>query len=508
MIGLNSEDLVRWQNRSNLAGMRLPLLVLSLALLWLGASAGSRRAPVPAIEVRSGVQISTDDPDIRHVESWLAINPHDPRNLIAASMVFGERSGVATYASQDGGKSWVRATHGPHSDRVFEGLDPAVAFDPEGKAYLLTLSDEVAVWSSTDGGRSWGERVIVSGSGDRPFIGCDSSGRETLRGRIYVSGKRSVTVFGHRAVDWHPELDIIAVATSRDGGASFGFPKLFLPAPEKELLNVVSDLLVAPDGRLILALQTFGPKLDLRAPLLNASYSTIVSDDGGQGFSEPRPVAEFRTFGHAREGKSLLGLGGGRLAMDSSQGPTRGRLYFAWLDVVDGYYQVMAAASADGGKSWSRPLRVNDNQEAVDQSNPAIAVNGEGVVGISWNDRRGDPTGRCYQLFFAASADGGATFSANLRVDDGFTCPIGKPPGPNVDEVPKPDPSIDPVNSEYRFKNGGDTQGIVGAHDGFHLAWINGASGEMQLWSTVVVVDKDHLPRVPAISRSLPESRR
>ncbi len=483
----------------------LLVFVWGLPLLGLGARAARTPDHVPGITVGPSVQVSTDDPDIRHVESWLAINPHDPRNLIAASMVFGDRGGVAAYASQDGGKSWVRATHGPHSDRVFEGMDPAVAFDPEGKAFLLTLSDEVAVWSSTDGGRTWGERVIVSGSGDRPFIGCDSSGRDTLRRRIYVSGKRSITVFGHRAVDWHPDLDMIAVATSRDGGASFGFPKLFLPAPEKELLNVVSDLLVAPDGRLILALQTFGPGLDLSALPLNGSYSTIVSDDGGQRFSEPRPVAAFRTFGHGWEGKSLLGLGGGRLAMDSSQGPTRDRLYFAWLDVVDGYYQVMAAASADGGKSWSRPLRVNDNQEAVDQTNPAIAVNGEGVVGISWNDRRGDPTDRCYQLFFAASADGGATFSANLRVDDRFTCPIGKPPSPNADEVPKPDPSIDPVNSEYRFKNGGDTQGIVGAHDGFHLAWINGASGEMQLWSTVVVVDKDHLPRVPVIPR--PESK-
>jgi hypothetical protein len=482
--------------------MRSSLLFWPLALLLLGASAGTTPDHVPGIAVRSSVQISTDEPTSRHVESWLAINPRDPRNLIAASMVFGERSGVAAYASQDGSKSWVRATHGPHSDRVFEGLDPAVAFDPKGKAYLLTLSDEVAVWTSTDGGQSWGERVIVSGSGDRPFIGCDRSGRETLRGRIYVSGKRSITVFGHRAVDWHPDLDMIAVATSRDGGASFGFPKLFLPAPEKELLNVVSDLLVTPDGRLILALQTFGPELDLRAPLLNVSYSTIVSDDGGQRFSEPRPVAEFRTFGHAREGKSLLGLGGGRLTMDTSGGPTRGRLYFAWLDVVDGYYQVMAAASADGGKSWSAPLRVNDNQNAIDQSNPAIAVNDEGVVGISWNDRRGDPSDRCYQLFFAASADGGATFSPNLKVDDRFTCPIGRPPSPKAAGGLKADPSVEPVNSEYRFKNGGDTQGIVGLpNGGFHLAWINGGLGEMQLWSTVVVVDKDHLARVTPIPR-------
>jgi hypothetical protein len=477
----------------------------SSLLFWpllLGASAGTTPDHVPGIAVRSSVQISTDDPDARHVESWLAINPQDPRNLIAASMVFGEPSGVAAYASHDGGKNWVRATHGSCSDRVFEGLDPAVAFDPNGKAYLLTLSDEVAVWSSTDGGLSWGAGVIVAGSGDRPFIGCDSSGRESLRGRMYVSGKRSITVFGHRAVDWHPELDLIAVATSRDGGASFGFPKLFLPAPEKDLLNVVSDLLVAPDGRVFLALQTFSPELDLRTPLLTASYSTIVSDDGGQRFSEPRPVADFRTFGHAREGKSLIGLGGGRLAMDTSQGPTRGRLYFAWLDVQDNFYQVMAAASADGGKSWSPPLRVNDNQNAIDQSNPAIAVNDEGVVGISWNDRRGDPSDRCYQLSFAASADGGASFSPNLKVDDRFTCPIGRSPGPKAAGGLKADPSVDPIDSEYRFKNGGDTQGIVGLpNGGFHLAWINGGSGEMQLWSTVVVVDKDHLARVTPIPR-------
>jgi len=483
--------------------VRLPLMfVWGLPLIWLGANAGQTPDHVPGIGVRSSVQISTDEPAARHLESWLAINPRDPRNLIAASMVFGERGGVAAYVSQDGGTTWVRATHGAQSDRVFEGLDPAVAFDPEGTAYLLTLSDDVAVWKSADGGRSWGERVVVSGSGDRPFIGCDRSGQQPLRGRIYVSGKRSITVFGHRAVDWHPELDMIAVATSRDGAASFGFPRLFLPAPEKELLNLVSDLLVAPDGRLILALQTFSRDLDLRAPLLNGSYSTIVSLDGGRSFSEPRPLADFRTFGHAREGKSLFGLGGGRLAMDTSQGPTKGRLYCAWLDVIDGYFQVMAAASADGGKNWSRPVRVNDNQEAVDQSNPAITVNDEGVVGISWNDRRGDPSDRCYQLFFAASADGGASFSPNLKVDDRFTCPIGQPPNPNAGEGLKADPSVDPVNSEYRFKNGGDTQGIVGIPGGgFHLAWINGGTGEMQLWSTVVVVDKDHLPRVPSMPR-------
>src|SRR5206468_11404156 len=132
-------------------------------------------------------------------------------------------------------------------------------------------------------------------------------------------------------------------------------------------------------------------------------------------------VADFRTYGHAAEGKSLMGLGGGRLAVDSSGDSRRGWLYLTWLDALDGYHQVMAAASADGGRTWSRPVQVTDSKTKSDQSNPAIAVNDAGVVGISWNDRRGDPTDRCYQLFFAASADGGASFSVNRKVNEQFT---------------------------------------------------------------------------------------
>ena len=244
-----------------------------------------------------------------------------------------------------------------------------------------------------------------------------------------------------------------------------------------------------PDGKVILVLQTFPPQ-DLTTPLVTGAYSIIVSESGGRSFSEPRRVADFRTYGHAAEGKSLLAIGGGRLAVDPSGGSTRGRLYLTWLDAVDGYHQVMAAASADGGRTWSHPVQVTDSKIKSDQSNPAIAVNDEGVVGISWNDRRADPTDRCYQLFFAASADGGATFSANRKINDQFTCPIGRP-SIGSEAIATPDLSVDAVQSEYRFKNGGDTQGIVGtARGAFHLAWINGGSGELQLWSTIIAVSR------------------
>ena len=459
--------------------MRTILASSVLALLGLAPLPEPAPARPPRITVLPGVQISADDPASQHLESWLAANPRDPLNLIAASMVLGEHDWVAAYASRDGGKSWVRATHGAAAGKYFDGGDPAVAFDADGNAYLSTAAPAFGVWKSTDGGRTWGEPAMVPGAGyDRTFVACDRSAREAFRGRLYAVGKMPITVFGR------PGTDVIGFSSSRDGGASFAFPRLLLPAPDKELLHVVSDLLVTPEGRVILALEIVDAQPP-GAPLLSGRFAVVTSDDGGRTFSEPRLVAVFHQYGHARESQSVKGLGGGLLAFDGSPGPRHGTLYLVWLDAGDGHDQVMAAASLDGGGSWSRPVRVNDNETASNQSNPAIAVDGEGVVGVSWNDRRADPTDLCYQPYFAASADGGASFSPNVEVSQGLTCPAGS----HAEGTP--------LDSDYRYLNGGDTQGIVGLpQGGFHLAWINGGAGPMQLWSTIVAVARQ-TPRSP-----------
>jgi hypothetical protein len=492
----------------------LPGLASLLALLGLGASVDRAPAPGSAISVLSSVHVSADEPGTRYVEPVLAVNPRNPRNLVAAVMVLGERGGVAVYASQDGGNTWKRAANGPLARPLFGNghQDPVLVFDPEGNAYLGTLGDELAIWKSGDGGLSWSEPAVVPGTFyDRPWLACDRSGSEALRGRIYAVAHRGLTVFDH------PGATLIAVSSSRDAGGTFAFPRLFMPAPEKELINTTGGLLATPDGKLILMLQGYAPDAP-QAPLLpSGRYSTIVSEDGGRTFSKPRPGPAFHVYGHAWEGKSLFGVGGSGLAQDTSSGAWQRRLYMTWLDAIDGYFRVMAASSGDGGESWSRPVRVSDSQSATDESTPAIAVDDQGVVGISWYDRRGDPTDRCYQLFFAASADGGATFSPSRRVAADFSCPVGRPPaagagqgpgagpdrgagsGPGAGPGPGADPAVDPVNARYRFKNGGDTQGLVGGpHGSFHLAWINGCAGELQLWATEIAVNRSRLAAGPA----------
>lgn len=422
--------------------------------------AGSRASTGgPRIQVDAPIVISSDDANTRHVESWLAINPLNPRNRIAAAIVLENPAGVSVYTSVDGGASWVRAAPPSSGERLFGGIDPAITFDHAGNAYLVTLGDELRVWRSADDGRSWQEPVLVPGGGDRPFIAC--TGDDEHRTKIHVVSKAPITIFGRHPSDWSREFDIISFATSNDLGRTFRFPALLLTDYQKELLNVVSDLLVMPDGRIIVALQTFPPQ-DLLASPLTASYSTIVSSDGGRTFSDPRPLASFRTYGHGNEGKSLFGLGFARLAVDNSNRATRGSLYAVWLDATDGYYRVLAATSTDGGQSWSKPVQVEDDAPSADSSNPAVAIDGKGVVGVVWNDRRSDTTERCFQPYFSASIDGGKTFSKNQIVDSRTTCPAGSE-------------NSAAEKSEFRFKNGGETQGISGLPGGgFQLAWTGG----------------------------------
>jgi len=429
---------------------------MGLVLAALAGGAGAKTSP--PIEIRDVKPISVDEPKTTHSESWIAVNPRDPRNLVAASIAFGDPVGIVAYASTDGGQTWVRATSAV-GKKVFPGIDPVIAFDRNGNAYLATLPGGVQVWRSSDGGRKWEGPASVPGSksADRPFIACSERGGAA---EVHVVSKGPIRIFGQRAAPWSPDFDLAQFSSSRDLGETFDFPRLLLTDYPKEMLNVTSGMVAPGDGRIVVGLQTFPPQ-DLLAAPLTARYVTISSEDGGRTFSDPAPIATWHTWGHANEGRSIFGLGFAGLAADPR---TPASLHAAWLDLVDGFYRVMSARSSDGGRHWSPAGRVEDAAPRADSSNPAIAVDGNGVVGIVWNDRRGDLTERCYRTFFAASFDGGETFSKNVPVDSRPTCTI-------------PASEADPVKSEFRFKNGGDTQGIVGLPPGgFRLAWIGGAA--------------------------------
>ncbi len=75
--------------------------------------------------------------------------------------------------------------------------------------------------------------------------------------------------------------------------------------------------------------------------------------------------------------------------------------------------------STDGGMSFLDSVLVNDTTRAL-QWRPGIAVDSSGQkVFIAWEDARNpNPPNPNYDIYFARSTDGGATFLPSIRIDD------------------------------------------------------------------------------------------
>jgi len=159
---------------------------------------------------------------------------------------------------------------------------------------------------------------------------------------------------------------------------------------------------------------------------------------------------------------------------------------------------VMLSHSADGGRTWSPARRVSDDGEGqtddhpLDSVNPSVAVNAKGVVGVLWYDRR-DNADFGYWPRFAASLDGGETWTASVRVSshpmrarlDGLFAYTS----PRTVDGAATHELVFSVHNGWNFKSG-DTSGLVADSAGnFHPVWIDNRSGWSQIWTAPVRVD-------------------
>ena len=97
-----------------------------------------------------------------------------------------------------------------------------------------------------------------------------------------------------------------------------------------------------------------------------------------------------------------------------------GRIYVAWQDHEDNPYGddlIRVAHSDDGGLTWPAPVTVNQTPSGgfTDQAfEPAIHVNADGVVAVSYYDFRNDASNDqalTTDHWIVSSSDGGATWT-------------------------------------------------------------------------------------------------
>ena len=355
------------------------------------------------------VQVSTGT--VLQNEPSIALNPSNPQNLVAgANDQLAAGTWLAVYASSDSGLTWTNGLI-PHTGPLTsfqEASDPAVSFSENGTLYYSGLAfninnrfntavdGTVFVSKSTDNGSSFSLTTIVaSGSkqvggifNDKPYLTVDRTSG-AFAGRVYVSWTRFNV----------GSTSDIMVAYSGDGGRSFSSPVRVSASS----LNQGSVPVVGHDGTLYVVWN------DLSSFQIVEAKST----DRGVSFSSPVVVSPYVPLPSPLPNSFFRVNSNPTAAADD----TNGNVYVAWADYGNEYADILSSRSLDGGVTWSKPIRVTDDTTTNDHFFPWMAVS-HGLISLDFYDRRLDPQNHLVDVFYAESADGGASFSSNVRVTD------------------------------------------------------------------------------------------
>jgi hypothetical protein len=479
-------------------------LAASLALgCWLSLARGSAEAAAQhpgGLRILGHRPISADTARRPHFETHLAVNPEDPRHMLAASMLLtaDAKIGSSVYVTFDGGRRWTRGRTSAAGRRMFISGDPLVYFSPKGTPLFVaggrTEDDRPITFLSRsgDGGRTWSGPQLHPYR-DRPWLGFDTTAK-ALSGSIYFAGTYGSIVLS-RSMDDARSFSLAELVTrDRDG-----------PNPEAPVRGgALADLQVTPDGVVVIPFLA-GTDMADSVPSQDSvqvwKFRLLVSDDGGQTFGPVRAGPDVR-FSTSYRG--IRATTAPRTAMDHTRGPHRGRLYLVYTEYERGRFVVRLARTDDLGKTWATTV-VSDDTTRRDPSNTAIAVNRDGIVAVIWNDRRDDPRGDCFRLYGAISVDGGERFLPNVRLSEAPVCP-NAPANWQLSAWYQYDDWTDPAHPRpglgltatvpTRFPNGGDTHGLAADRDGvFHAAYIDGRRGGMDLWLVDFAVDSGLVAR-------------
>jgi hypothetical protein len=387
-------------------------------------------------------------------EPTIAVNPVNPSSIAIGwrqfDTILNNFRQAGNGHTTDGGLTWI------YHDVIERGIfrsDPVLDSDSEGNFYynsLTTVTGDYTcqVFKSTDGGATWGPGVEAEG-GDKQWQEIDKSGGPG-EGHIYATWTQGFSVCfpgfftrsSNRAASFEACVEV--PGSPQWGTLAVG------PASELYLAGTdFSGFLVAKSTSAMDSMATVGWDT-----LVTVSLDGYPAAFGGNGSPNPGGL-----------------MGQAWVAVDHSNGPTRGNVYLLCSverisnnDPLD----IMFSRSTTGGKTWSNPVRVNDDagQDAW-QWFGTMSVAPDGRVDVAWLDTRDNPGTVLSSLYYSSSTDGGLTWSMNERLSDEFDPHVG---WPQQDKM-------------------GDYFDMYSDSTGAHLAWAGTFNGEQDVYYGRIIAD-------------------
>jgi hypothetical protein len=381
-----------------------------------GATTGEQITGFPTQDVSNAPLLVKD-----HSESDLRVDPANPSHLIGQSKWFVSAEGynhlLGFYESWDGGKTWPVQGHVPGYEGWTDNTDPVGAFDPWGNFYSLLLPYEFVY--AKDGGH-----VFNNGSNQAN----PSQPPEAVSVAVHPAGSTSAQAW-ITTHDGHP--DFVAVAKTDNAntpdkqwitidtnpgsphyGRVYAMYTVFVLNPSRIFLSYADArrdgthtdwstpqelptvpgkpfdtyLLphVAPDGT-VYTTTTNNP---VSKAFLNNDINLIWSKDGGATWQGPIPVVQdvlTPTYQNTTFTEGIVNS----FALGPKLVNGHYPLYVTYENEdPSGLSNVYVTGSFDGGATWTAPVRVNDNTGPTEALQPNANVAPNGAVTIAFYDRR------------------------------------------------------------------------------------------------------------------------
>jgi hypothetical protein len=404
--------------------------------------------PLEPRNLLSVLNVNTDTLGVAQNETTIAVNPTSPANLIGSANGYATGQAlfidlptgfVHAHVTFDSGQTWAEYPI-PFDQHYSATVDPAVAFDADGTAYLTALaykvkpdgtvtSPDVLVAHSADGGKSWSFPAFVA------------TGKGTYTSAGLVNDKDYIAAWGHgNAIITWTEVNQgtggryisspIFASVTHDGGNTWTAPAQIsgsfvgdqgsVPVVAADgSIHVVftsNDEAVAPDFRNHLKVVQVDPStgLSLGTPAEVGLIYAGVNDfpRNVQGYQTLQD-SEFRTPGFipgdiAADPTNALHLAVVWFDMRNSTLPAPNDPYQAKTNA-----DVIVSQSFDGGKTWSAPTAI---QQPNDQYEPWGGYDAKGRLQIGYYDRSYDPANHKYGYTLASETGPGSLHFTEQQV--------------------------------------------------------------------------------------------